>query len=134
MYASPGATLYSVSLKKPLGIVFEERGADVVVAEVVPGGSADLGRIPGRMGSESLEGGRVAVGDVLRGTSAVPLRESQSPVPMVGFMATRGESWRTVMAAIASNTCRNCPVVLVLERPARGAAAAGGAEGMNTTG
>ncbi len=117
----------SVTLRRPLGIVFEERvkGAPegVFVDEVVPGGNA-------------AKAG-VAVGDVLLRCSATVLKsgtegqfekEGYGATPYTNFdrvmFDASGQDFDTVMGAIASNNERWGIMEVVLEFARAGGAAA----------
>jgi hypothetical protein len=102
------ATLRSVTIKKPLGLVLEEApDGGVVVAEIVPGGNADM------------SGADVQVGDIVARTSAVVLkkdkegefeREGYGQRPYTNWQTIEfdcaGQSYDTVLAAIGSNNER----------------------------
>lgn len=94
-------------MKQPLGIVLAEDVANrrIVVEEILPGGNAD-------------KLGRIAVGDVLVGCSAVTLKEGSDKLEKEGYGArpyvnwtevwipTEGLEFDTVMAALGSNNPR----------------------------
>ncbi len=96
-------------MKQPLGIVLAEDVANrrVVVEEILPGGNAD-------------KLGRIAVGDVLVGCSAVTLKEAKmsGSFEKEGYgarpydnwtevwISTEGLEFDTVMAALGSNNPR----------------------------
>ena len=102
---------YVVELKKPLGVVLEERkdGAGIFVVEVAEGGAAE-------------RDGQIKVGDELIACSGVVFTTSQSynDVTVRGGeevvrMSVRGQRFETVMAAIGSHP-GNFTVKLELER------------------
>jgi hypothetical protein len=114
------SSLLCTRLNMPLGMLLEEAEDDasgaLVVAELVDGAAKE---------------GGVQVGDLLRATTGVSMQMSyptwQLMMGGVGrptlqkiLMATEGEPFERVMAAIASNAREqqgNGQVVLVLERP-----------------
>jgi len=112
---------YTVELLKPIGIVLEETkgGGEIYVAEVVAGGRA------ARRNAESdalAEGTDVRVGDVLVSTSAVATTNVQTygEVDVRGgekfvTLSARGESFDTVLAAVASHRGGQ-PVRLTFQR------------------
>lgn len=118
--ALPGYTIFTASLKKPLGFVLSERGQGagttgrIFIESVTPGGSA--------------EAAGVRPGDVLLATGARAQSDrpgaGAAPGKLVLFM-TDGESFKTVSAAIKSNLCSQCDVHLVFARPLPAADAAG---------
>mmetsp|Transcript_23004 Transcript_23004/g.78338 ORF Transcript_23004/g.78338 Transcript_23004/m.78338 type:complete len:149 (-) Transcript_23004:167-613(-) len=96
---APAAKRYAIALRRPLGIVLEEKGSSgvIYVAEVVEGGRA-------------AKTGMVEVGDRLVATSAMVRSKTQdyqgvSVATGEQFvrLATAGETFDTVMAAIGSN-------------------------------
>jgi len=101
---------YQVVLKKPLGLVLEtDKHNNIFVAEIKRGGNAE------REGS-------IGVGDVLVSTSAyVTTTEQQYGETWVQGgekfikLATRGETFDTVMAAIGSHKAHHT-VVLEFQR------------------
>ncbi|KAG2431687.1 hypothetical protein HYH02_013264 [Chlamydomonas schloesseri] len=106
-----GCARYSVSLKKPLGVVLEQdvKSGNIFVVEVKAGGSAALD-------------GRVKVGDQLIATSGVIYTtESDYGGAMVkgGQQLVRlrvaGETFKTVSAAIGSHP-GHMPVTLEFQR------------------
>lgn len=95
----PGCSRYTVKIRKPLGLVLEEKsvGGEIYVAEIVDDGNA-------------AKTGLINVGDVLIATSAlvfnstsdyggVTVRKGEETVRL----ACRGEKFDTVMTAIATN-------------------------------
>lgn len=98
---APGAEAYQVSLKKPLGLTLTEKSGSVLVDEVVPGGHA-------------AQAG-VQAGDVLLATTARPQAGSDGTTQVV-LLTTAGQSFKTVSAALRSNTCAQCNIHLVLQR------------------
>lgn len=98
-----GTKLVQVSLKKPLGIIFADKAGKIVVDELVPGGHA-------------AASGNVQLGDELRLTTARIQGAPNATGKQILFSA-QGETFDTVIAAIQSNTCSQCPITLVLERP-----------------
>ncbi|KAG2495368.1 hypothetical protein HYH03_006636 [Edaphochlamys debaryana] len=116
-----GCARYTVSLKKPLGIVLEQdaKSGNIFVVEVKAGGSAALD-------------GRVRVGDQLIATTGVTysreedyngatVRQGQQVVRM----RVMGESFKTVSAAIGSHP-GHMPVTLELQACDPGAGIAPG--------
>jgi len=103
--AGPGQR-YTVTLKRPLGLVLEEiTPGRIVVSEIIPGGNAD-------------KSGQVRVGDELVATSALvyTTRQQYGEVAVRGGeeivrLAVRGESFKTVMAAISTNHAHRPPVL-----------------------
>ncbi|GLC51945.1 hypothetical protein PLESTB_000565600 [Pleodorina starrii] len=102
--AVPGSRVFTISLQKPLGLVLAERAERVVVESVNAGGHAAAAG--------------VAAGDVLLATSARPQVDTSKGTlrGQLILLATAGEKFSTVTAAIRSNTCSQCSVHLVLER------------------
>ncbi|PNH10328.1 hypothetical protein TSOC_002973 [Tetrabaena socialis] len=99
--ASPGSRVFSVSIKKPLGLTLAESGGRIVVESVTGGGHA--------------ASAGVAAGDALLATGAraqVGGGKDAQPV----LLPTGGQRFSTVSAAIRSNTCSQCLVHLVFER------------------
>eukprot|EP00240_Pyramimonas_obovata_P014329 CAMPEP_0118934400 /NCGR_PEP_ID=MMETSP1169-20130426/13804_1 /TAXON_ID=36882 /ORGANISM="Pyramimonas obovata, Strain CCMP722" /LENGTH=194 /DNA_ID=CAMNT_0006877303 /DNA_START=27 /DNA_END=611 /DNA_ORIENTATION=+ len=109
------SSLITVALEKPLGLQLEERNGDIVVDDIIYGGNAE-------------KSGVVQKGDILRGVTARVV-EGAAPRSVGGFnrskeslfgklvlMDTKGESFDTTMAAIASNRCSQCAVTIVLQR------------------
>jgi len=97
--------VYEVSLRKPLGIVFEEieAGEGVFVRDLAEGGNAE-------------RGGVVRVGDVLVGVTAVKVIGAKWERRL---LPCKGWGFDMVVAAIGSNEARwQCDdVVLQFERP-----------------
>lgn len=94
----PGCSRYEIRIKKPLGLVLEEKkSGGIFVAEIVPDGNA-------------AKTGLVNVGDQLVSTSATVFNGTsdyggvsvKSGEETIKF-AVRGEKFDTVMAAIGSN-------------------------------
>ena len=94
----PGCSRYELSITKPIGLVLEERKdtRSIVVAEIVPGGSAD-------------KTGLVNVGDILIATQGYTRTTEQvyGEIVVRGGekmvrLNVRGEKFDTVMAAIGS--------------------------------
>ena len=92
-----GCTRYSIDIKRPLGLVLEEKKeGGIFVGEIVEGGNAD-------------KSGLVSVGDELIATSGVVFNSTQDyggvsvkkGEETIRF-ATRGEDFKTVMAAIGT--------------------------------
>ncbi|GIL74452.1 hypothetical protein Vretimale_2137 [Volvox reticuliferus] len=102
---SPGSHVFTVSLKKPFGLVLTERGGSIVVESITPGGHASAAGI--------------VAGDVLLATSARAQVDTGNGAlrGQLVLLSTAGEKFSTVAAAIRSNTCSQCNVHLVLERP-----------------
>ena len=107
----PGCGRYEVTLKKPLGLVLEEnvKGEGIYCVEVVPNGAADLD-------------GQVRQGDQLIATSGyiyTTEQKYQDNIVRGGErlvrLATRGERFDTVMAAIRSHP-GHVPVTLEFQR------------------
>mmetsp|Transcript_28711 Transcript_28711/g.80821 ORF Transcript_28711/g.80821 Transcript_28711/m.80821 type:complete len:192 (+) Transcript_28711:105-680(+) len=106
-------TRYSVTLRKPLGLVLEEdKAGNILVAEVVPEGNAD-------------KSGVISEGDKLIATSGyVYTTENQYTGNTVRGgeqlvkMTVKGEKFDTVMAAIGSHP-GHIKVQLELERAAK---------------
>lgn len=93
-----GCTRYSINIKRPLGLVLEEKKeGGIFVGEIVEGGNAD-------------KSGLVSVGDELIATSGVVFNSTQDYGGVsvksgeeTVRLAVRGEKFDTIMAAIASN-------------------------------
>ncbi|GIL74453.1 hypothetical protein Vretimale_2137 [Volvox reticuliferus] len=82
-----------------------ERGGSIVVESITPGGHASAAGI--------------VAGDVLLATSARAQVDTGNGAlrGQLVLLSTAGEKFSTVAAAIRSNTCSQCNVHLVLERP-----------------
>ena len=100
------AGVYEVALPKPLGIVFEEiqAGKGLVVQDLVEDGNA------------AALGGKIQVGDVLVGMTAVKIVGAKYERRMI---PARNFDFDTMVGAVASNDPKwGCnDVVLLLERP-----------------
>eukprot|EP00271_Cylindrocystis_brebissonii_P019010 TRINITY_DN5589_c3_g1_i1.p1 TRINITY_DN5589_c3_g1~~TRINITY_DN5589_c3_g1_i1.p1 ORF type:complete len:221 (-),score=10.02 TRINITY_DN5589_c3_g1_i1:705-1367(-) len=109
---SPGSTLtaandnsevYSVSLQKPMGIVFEEaKDGAIFVSQIVANSHA------------SKTSPSIAVGDRLLSTTAQATQPNGATREVI--FETRGEKFETVMAAILSNVCARCFITLSFQR------------------
>ncbi|KAG2445126.1 hypothetical protein HYH02_008992 [Chlamydomonas schloesseri] len=126
--AAAAAALKRVTIRKPLGLVFEQakEGGPIFVAEVTAGGNAD-------------KSGAVAVGDILSRCSAVVLKagkegryenEGYGERPYDNWETIEydceGKEFKTVMTALKSNNERwgKMDVTLVLRSPTAPPAAA----------
>jgi hypothetical protein len=105
--------VYEITLKKPLGIVFEEfeeGSGGLFVQDLVPGGNAERSR-------------QVQVGDVLVGMTAVKVVGAKYERRLI---PARKFDFDTMVGAIGSNderfSCTN--VILMLERPGEADSAA----------
>ncbi|KXZ44708.1 hypothetical protein GPECTOR_63g35 [Gonium pectorale] len=106
-----GCARYSVSLRKPLGIVLEQdnKSGNIFVAEVKPDGSA-------------ARDGKISVGDQLIATSGV-IYTTESDYggatvkggQQVVRLRVQGETFKTVSAAIGSHP-GHMPVQLEFQR------------------
>lgn len=107
---SPSFSRYTVSLKKPMGIVLEEdKTGSIYVVEVKPDGSA-------------AAEGQVQVGDQLVATSGVVYKKEldYGGAKVKGGqeiirLSVQGETFKTVSAAIGSHP-GHIPVTLELQR------------------
>mmetsp|Transcript_3546 Transcript_3546/g.10985 ORF Transcript_3546/g.10985 Transcript_3546/m.10985 type:complete len:192 (+) Transcript_3546:95-670(+) len=106
--------VYEVSLERPLGIVFEELGT--------PSKPAGVTVIEVQEGSNAAKAGRVEVGDVLVGVSAVRFIGGAylgKPRPERDIFPASAMDFDTVVDAISSNDPPECQdVVLRLRRAA----------------
>mmetsp|Transcript_2526 Transcript_2526/g.6492 ORF Transcript_2526/g.6492 Transcript_2526/m.6492 type:complete len:174 (-) Transcript_2526:201-722(-) len=97
--------IYQAVMKKPLGLTLAEQGGRVVVETTVHAGSADKAG--------------VKPGDILHAVTARikcgPEGSKATTEDLILFQ-TAGESFKTVAAAVRSNTCAQCRVIMVLER------------------
>eukprot|EP01024_Parvocaulis_polyphysoides_P007419 TRINITY_DN12207_c0_g1_i1.p2 TRINITY_DN12207_c0_g1~~TRINITY_DN12207_c0_g1_i1.p2 ORF type:complete len:165 (-),score=17.47 TRINITY_DN12207_c0_g1_i1:314-769(-) len=106
----PGCSRYQIQLRKPLGLVLEEtKEGKIIVAEIVPEGSAD-------------QLGTITVGDELIATSGVTYSGSSDyggaqvrTGQQVVRLNVNGERFETVMAAIGSHP-GHIPVELEFQR------------------
>jgi len=113
------ARLLTFSLAKPMGLYLAEKAnGDVVVDEIVLGGNAS--------------GSGIEIGDVVTAVTARSqedlqpgkrtrenLYSSRTKDNLFGrlfLFRAQGESFDTVMAAIASNKCSQCQIQLVVKR------------------
>ncbi|PNW71836.1 hypothetical protein CHLRE_16g690300v5 [Chlamydomonas reinhardtii] len=101
--APAGARVFTVSLKKPLGLVLTERGGRIEVESVAAGGHAAAAG--------------VAPGDELLATTARAQGGGASVRGQLVLLPAGGQQFNTVAAAIRSNTCSQCLIHLVLARP-----------------
>ncbi|KAG2433131.1 hypothetical protein HYH02_012832 [Chlamydomonas schloesseri] len=101
--APAGARVFTVSLKKPLGLVLTERCGRIEVESVAAGGHAAAAG--------------VAAGDELLATTA-RAQGGQAIRGQLVLLPAGGQAFKTVAAAIKSNTCSQCLIHLVLARPA----------------
>lgn len=116
--------LVTVTLPKPLGIIFEEdpRLKRVFVAEFVPGSEAEAQSRRAALDT-SISNKVPAVGDVLRAltTTVVTYKEgaliAQGPEREIVVFGADGQKFSDVAAAMKRSYVSDGPVTLVLERP-----------------
>ena len=121
--SSPSSKLVTLTLPKPLGIVFEEdkRTNKVHIVELVENSEADRLRKRAMLDS-SLELSSPQVGDVLRAmtTTVVTYKEgaliAQGPEREIVVFGADGQKFRDVRAAMKRGLVADGPVTLVLER------------------
>lgn len=109
--------VFTVALGKPLGLILAEKDNAIIVEDVVAGGNAsrsDVGIMPGdrvKAVTGRILGEKERRVDVL-GTG----RTKEGIFGQAVLMATDGQTFDSVMAAIGSNRCSQCEIHLVLER------------------
>jgi hypothetical protein len=117
--------LVTIRLPRPLGLVFEEDAAHkrVVLAAIVPGGSADSLARKAAL-DPALAAAAPAVGDVLRAVTATNLVyptaslvfSARSPERHVVVYGADGQRWPKVATALKRGLVADGEVTLVLER------------------
>ncbi|GAQ83728.1 hypothetical protein KFL_001590160 [Klebsormidium nitens] len=126
------SVLVTVTLPKPLGIVFEESRIRkrVVVADLIPGGNAEQAarvvqmfgtvRTSGRDGASARTGAAVQKGDVLRGLTTtqciVDLFGVRAPRRASVYFDTKNRRWGEIMGAFGAVKVSDGEITLVLER------------------
>lgn len=119
--SSPTSKLITVTLPKPLGVVFEEINDKVQIVDLIENSGADQLRKKANLDS-SLRDSAPMVGDVLRGltTTVVIYKEgaliAQGPEREIVVFGADGQKWRDVKAAMKRGLVADGPVTLVLER------------------
>jgi hypothetical protein len=109
--------LLTLSLGKPLGLYLAEKRRagqghpDVVIDEIILGGNASR---------SGLEIGDIVKAVTARSQDQLEYGKGRTKENLFGRLVlfkTEGESFDTVMSAIASNKCSQCDIQLVIERP-----------------
>lgn len=107
--------LFTVTLRKPLGLTLKDEDGKVVVDTVADGGNGAFAE--------------VKVGDIVRGSTArsknvvkedvtsVDAKNKQEFLGGLVLLKADGEDFDTVLAGIQSSKLAGCDVILVLERP-----------------
>ena len=117
----PTSKLITVTLPRPLGIIFEDRNGSVQIVDIVEGSGADQLWKRAKLDS-SLKDSSPMVGDVLRGltTTVVIYKEgaliAQGPEREIVVFGCDGQKWRDTKAAMKRGYASDGDVTLVLER------------------
>ncbi|KAL2620492.1 hypothetical protein R1flu_000697 [Riccia fluitans] len=131
----PSSVFVVVTLRKPLGIIFEavrKRNKEkVVVAELVPGSNAQRAFKVNQMfqgagsnrksrGGSVILNGDVRPGDILRATTTVGVEVDlfgiRAPKRVMMLHVADGRRWDDTMAALKASFIADGPLTLVLER------------------
>ena len=121
--SSPTSKLITVTLPRPLGIVFEDIKGSVQIVDLVENSGADQLWKRAKLDS-SLRDSAPMVGDVLRGltTTVVIYKEgaliAQGPEREIVVFGADGQKWQDVKAAMKRGLRADGDVTLVLEREA----------------
>lgn len=120
----PTSKIITVTLPRPLGIVFEEIDESIQVVELVENSGAEQLWKRAKLDS-SLRDSAPMIGDILRGltTTVVIYKEgaliAQGPEREIVVFGADGQKWRDVKAAMKRGLVADGPVTLVLERESK---------------
>ena len=119
--SSPSSKLITVTLPRPLGIIFEDIKGSVQIVDLVENSGADQLSKRAKL-DYSLRDSAPMIGDVLRGltTTVVIYKEgaliAQGPEREIVVFGADGQKWRDVKAAMKRGLRADGDVTLVLER------------------